>query len=380
MSVENRRVAGQGLGIVALATALYILWQIRQILLLIFTAVVLATAANSFVRRVQRLDIPRTKAILVTLSLVTMAVIIFVGLIVPPFVAQFQELIFEQVPQGIDKLWDSIPQWIDNLILRLPEAYGEARNALEMLKDQVQGDQALQIEFDPGDWSSFLSVLPEQAAPIFASFFENFFGFFNNALVVALQLLLVIVLTMMLLASPRSYRQAFLLLFPSFYRRRADSILTQCEVSLGNWFVGITVNSIFVGVCSGIGLSFLQVDLALAHALLAGLLNFIPNIGPALSVVFPLSVAIQDPSGLKISGIIILYVIIQQLESYWVAPTVMARQVSLLPALTLIAQIFFATVFGILGLILALPLAVVSKVWIQELLIRDVLDQWQVKA
>ncbi|MGA1475836.1 MAG: AI-2E family transporter, partial [Prochlorothrix sp.] len=67
---------------------------------------------------------------------------------------------------------------------------------------------------------------------------------------------------------------------------------------------------------------------------------------------------------------------IQNLESYWLTPTVMAKQVSLLPALTLIAQIFFATVFGLLGLILALPLAVVAKVWIQELLVRDILDSW----
>ena len=56
----------------------------------------------------------------------------------------------------------------------------------------------------------------------------------------------------------------------------------------------------------------------------------------------------------------------------------MAKQVSLLPAMTLTAQIFFTTTFGIMGLSLALPLAVVAKVWFQEVLVHDVLDQWTV--
>lgn len=365
---------GQGIGVAVLIAALYILWQIRRILLLIFTAVVLATAANSFVRRVQQLNVPRSRAILITIGLFVFLTIVFIGLIVPPFIAQFQELIFDRFPAGIAKLWNSIPQWLDNLQDRLPENFDEARESISMLKEWVQGNEEIQL--DTGGWTGIFPALGE-AGPIVAKFFENFFSFFNDAVVVTLQLLLVIILTFMLLANPTAYRNAFLLIFPSFYRRRADSILTKCELSLGNWFAGIVVNSVFVGTCSGIGLAFLNVDLALAHALLAGLLNFIPNIGPALSMVFPLSVAIQNPSWIKIIAIVILYVVVQQVESYWVAPTVMAHQVSLLPALTLVAQIFFATIFGLLGLILALPLAVVCKVWIEELLVRDIMDQWQ---
>jgi predicted PurR-regulated permease PerM len=57
----------------------------------------------------------------------------------------------------------------------------------------------------------------------------------------------------------------------------------------------------------------------------------------------------------------------------------MAKQVSLLPAITLMAQIFFAQVFGILGLLLALPLTVVAKTWLDEVLFKDILDQWQLK-
>jgi predicted PurR-regulated permease PerM len=124
-----------------------------------------------------------------------------------------------------------------------------------------------------------------------------------------------------------------------------------------------------------IGLSVLQVPLALAHAVLAGLLNLIPNLGPGLSVIPPVTIALLD-SPLKSGLVLILYFLIQQFESNLLTPYVMAQQVSLLPAVTLIAQVFFATFFGFLGLLLALPLTVVAQVWVREALIKDILNQW----
>lgn len=72
----------------------------------------------------------------------------------------------------------------------------------------------------------------------------------------------------------------------------------------------------------------------------------------------------------KALAVLILYTVIQQIESYWLTPTVMAKQVSLLPAITLTVQIFFASFFGFLGLLIALPLTVVAKVWLEAVLIR----------
>jgi predicted PurR-regulated permease PerM len=120
------------------------------------------------------------------------------------------------------------------------------------------------------------------------------------------------------------------------------------------------------------------VKLVLVHALIAGVLNFIPNIGPAASVVFPLLVTIDDAPW-KIGAIILWYFIIQNIESYWLTPTVMAKQVSLLPAVTLMAQLFFASLFGLWGLLLALPLTVVAKIGVEEILFKDILDRWQLK-
>ncbi len=110
--------------------------------------------------------------------------------------------------------------------------------------------------------------------------------------------------------------------------------------------------------------------------MLAGILTFIPNIGPTFSVIPPMAIALLD-SPLKSVFVLIAYIIIQQIESNILTPYVMAQQVSILPALVLASQVFFAQFFGFLGLLLALPLTVVGKVWIQELLVTDILDSWQ---
>jgi predicted PurR-regulated permease PerM len=335
---------GQWLGFICLIVALYILWQIRQLLLLIFMAIVFTVALNRCVKGLQRLGIRRSLAIIITLLASLAIVILFFGIIVPPFIEQFQKLI-ELLPQA----WDSVR---DNSI---------------RLRQQFQFDWLPPL---PN-----LSDLGQQLQPIGAVVFNNFFAFFSNSLGAILQLLFVLVLAIMMLANPQPYRQAFLKLFPNFYRRRADEILTLAEAGLGNWLLGIAISSTMVGLLSGIGLLALQINLVLVHAILAGLLNFIPNIGPTASVIFPILIAILDAPW-KIVAILILYFIIQNVESYLLTPTVMAKQVSLLPAITLIAQIFFAQMFGLLGLLLALPLTVVVKTWLDELLFKDILDKW----
>ncbi|MGL4378755.1 MAG: AI-2E family transporter, partial [Microcoleaceae cyanobacterium] len=106
------------------------------------------------------------------------------------------------------------------------------------------------------------------------------------------------------------------------------------------------------------------------------LLNFIPNLGPTLSIFPPMAIALLD-SPLKSGLVLGLYIVIQQFEGNILTPYVMAQQVALLPAITLISQVFFATFFGFFGLLLALPLTVVAQVCLQEIVIKDILDPWQ---
>ncbi|MGD1863655.1 MAG: AI-2E family transporter [Phormidesmis sp.] len=337
---------GDWVSLLCLIAASYIVWQIKPLLLLSFAAVVVALALNSLTRKIQAFNIPRRFAIPIAILLSTVVAALFVLGIVPPFIEQFTKLLdllvsfSQRLPSLLNELQANLPERI-----RLPELY----------------------EFI--DWLTS----PDSAVLDVAS---NFFSFFNSSLRILIQTLFVAILALMMLTNPDAYLNGILLLFPSFYRQRAKEIFGKCEVALGNWLGGIIISSIFIFGFSFVGLLILGIDLAFAHALLAGILNFIPNLGPTLSMVFPVVVALLSDEPWKAIAVVGLYIVLQQIESYAVTPTVMAHQVSLLPAFTLIAQIFFASIFGFLGLLLALPLTVVAKTWIQELLIRDVLDHW----
>ena len=338
---------GQWFGLLALVLSFYILWQIRQMLLIVFAAIVLATALNKLARKIQsKFRLSRAVGVLAAVGIFSAILIGFFIIIVPPFITQFQELTTTKFPEIIK----SASQWRTNLQSHIPAAL---------------------VPYLPNP-----KDLNSQIEPLLKSIAGSSLTIFSSSLSVILNLLFMIILTIMLLAQPIAYRRAFIALFPSFYRRRIDHILAECEVSLGKWVGGAILSMLVVAGLSLIGLLALQIPLALAQAILAGLLNFIPNVGPTLSVVLPMAIALLDEPW-KAVAIFIIYLLIQQFESNFLTPYIMAQQVSLLPAITLIAQVFFTTFFGFLGLLLALPLTVVGKVWINAVLIEDILDRWK---
>jgi predicted PurR-regulated permease PerM len=335
----------KAIGLIALIISGYILWQIRQLLLLFFTAIVLATAMNQLVQFLQRWVKQRGWAIFLSLIILVCLFTLVFSIIVPAFADQLQQLI-ELLPQVFTIIQQGL-NWIENRI-----------NELDFI-----------------DLPNFDALL-QQFQPYITDFFAHTFNFFSAYVNVLAQLFLVILLSLMLLVNPEPYKFLFIRFFPSFYRRRAREIVSQCEVALGNWTTGILIQMSFIAVLSGLGLWILQVPLALAHAILAGLLDLIPNIGPTLAAIFPIAIALLDAPW-KAVAVLIVYIVIQQIESYWLTPTIMAKQVSLLPAITLMAQIAFASFFGALGLLIALPLAVVAKTWIEEVIFKYFLDKLQ---
>ncbi len=336
---------GQWLGLFVLLISLYILWEIRQLLLLLFVAVVFATALNRLVRRLVRAGFKRGLASFFSIAIVLGVMVLFVALIVPPFTDQLQ-LLSQLVPQGLERLRSEL----DRLIRLVP---GSAAGSLPNVTDLLNQFQPL-------------------ASGLANNFFKAFSGFFN----VSVSMLFAFMLTIMMVINPHPYRQGLIRLFPSFYRRRGNEILTYCEADLVGWIIGTLFNMVVIGTISGIVLAVLGVKLVLANALLAGLLEAIPNVGPVLSTIAPGAIALLD-SPLKALGVLIAYILIQQVEQFLLVPIVMGQQVSLLPAITLLAQFTFASFFGFLGLFLAIPLLIIVRILIREVLIKDVLDQWK---
>jgi len=333
------------MGLFAFLISLYILWRIRQVLLLLLVSVVLATVLGRFVQRLQRSDIPRGVAVALSATLFVITVISFVGLVVAPFIDELQRF-----------------------ILLLPEALEEIHLRLEWIQEKVPGEWA------DDDW--LLDALSQQAQPFTRRLYQHVFIWISDSLAIVVKLVLILVLTVMFLANPPQYRQPFIRLFPAFYRNRVDEILTDCETDLVNWVTGTLVTMLFVSIASGLSLWILQMPLGLASALWAGFCELIPNVGYIVAMLPPVAIALLDAPW-KALPIVGIYFLIQQIESYIVVPWIMKQQVSLPPAATLLAQIIFATFFGFLGLFLALPLMIITKILLREVLVKDIFDQWQ---
>lgn len=336
---------GQLIGFFALVVSLYILWQIRQVVLLVFAAVILATVLNRVVRLIQRYRIQRGIAIAITVILLLLLIVGIFAVIVPRLVEQLQQFV-ELLPEALER----VRGWSNRLQTLIPGAVLQDNRGLNALTQQLQ---------------TFATGLV-----------NNFFALVSNSLAVVISLLLFFVLTVMLLVNPAPYRRTFILAFPAFYRRRVDEIISECEESLVGWIRGTLFAMLVIGVLSYVGLLILGVPLPLVNGLIAGLLEFIPNVGPTLSILPPALLALLDAPW-KAGAVLVLYLGIQQFESLVLVPFIMAQEVDLLPVFTILAVVVFASFFGFLGLFLAIPLLIVTQIWLKEVLVKDVLNRWQ---
>ena len=347
----------QALSLAALIAVGLILWSLRQWLLLLFAAIVLALALCSLMEAVQRgFPMRRSLALLASVCGLGLVLAVLLVVLVPPFVDEFA-LLLEKLPQAAQTLLEL------------------ALNGLDQVSDVLYGVDAMPDLDQLGRGSP--SILPDSStlASGVGSGLIGLIGLAGNLGSAGLSLLFVVAAALMVAVQPQAYRQVAIQLVPSFYRRRANQILTLCGEALNSWMVGVGISSLAVFLLCWITLSLLGVKLVLANALLAGVLNLIPNVGPTMSTVFPMAVALLDAPW-KAAAVLGAYVVIQNLESYVITPSVMHHQVKLLPGLTLAAQVLFTVVFGPLGLLMALPLAVVMQVLIAEVLIKDVLNRW----
>ena len=353
---------GQWLGLLGVVASLVLLWSLRQSLIYLFAALVLAMALCTLVGSIRsRLGCSRPLALLLSLGTVLLVLAVAATVVIPPFVDQFSQLL-SKLPAAAETLLDLLRNGLSQVSQMI---YGSGDGDLSWLRDGLVGSDAGGA---PGLSPRLSSSLSSGALRLL--------GLAGGVGTGLLQILFVVAVALMVAVQPTAYLEVGVLLVPSFYRRRFRQVLVQCGDALSAWMVGVLISSLCVGILAAIGLSLLGVKLVAANALLAGLLNIIPNIGPTLSTVFPMSVALLDAPW-KAAAVLALYVAVQNLESYLITPSVMHHQLKLLPGLTLSAQLLFTLVFGPLGLVLALPLAVCLQVILREVVIHDVMDPWK---
>jgi predicted PurR-regulated permease PerM len=293
------------------------------------------------------LKIPRSLSLFLVLTVISVIVFTIFILVLPPFIKEFNEILVD-IPNGLSKINILINTNLNKFNVLL---YGEqSENVIDIFS-------LINNVVTIPDASTIAKAIQESLKNLI-----NIAGNLGSGL---LKLIFVLVVSLMISIEPKQYKENILLLIPKNYRNKFRNILEKCNIALANWTFSMVISSLSVGLLSLIVLSILDVKYVVSNALIAMVLNIIPNIGPVISGIFPISIALLD-NFWKPLAVLGAYVIIQNIESYIIMPSIMKKKANLLPGLTLISQFGFTFIFGPLGLILSLPLAVVIQVLIKE--------------
>lgn len=319
---------------VFVVVGLLALWQLSGLLLLVFASLLVslalrrATGAVAFVTR-----LGRGAAFAVATLLIAAAI------------TGFFVVLGAQLQSQLADLWEQLPELIQPLAGWLGLA-------------------------DAEEW------LGERAEAMLSqtSVINSILGLSSAAAGLLANLILVLVAGFYIALNPDLYRRGFVLLFTRRARPTVDETLTLIDKGLGRWLVGQLAAMLMVGVLTYAGLTMLGIPSALALAAIAGVLEFVPYVGPILSALPAIGLALSESPRLAI-WVVVLYLAIQQLEGNLITPLVHRRTVSLPPAITLFAILAFGILFGTLGVLLATPLAVVGIIAVKHLWVREALHE-----
>jgi predicted PurR-regulated permease PerM len=197
-------------------------------------------------------------------------------------------------------------------------------------------------------------------------------GVFSTAFEAMANLFVIFFIGLYLAINPDTYVQGLLHLIPRESRERGAQILQALGHALGWWLVGRFAAMAAVGFLTTIGLELIDMQLALVLGVIAGLLSFVPYIGPIASVVPAMLIGLTQSPMMAVYALIV-YSLVQFIEGNFLTPLIQKRAVSMPPAVLLSAQFSMGLFYGLFGVLLATPLAVAIIVLIQMLYVQDVL-------
>jgi len=190
-----------------------------------------------------------------------------------------------------------------------------------------------------------------------------------------IQVLLMVLLAILLALDPASHRGMVVAITPRPARDLMVQLLDESRQALGGWLTGMTLSATTVFLLTWGGLLLLKAPLALLSALVCGLLTFVPTIGPTAATLLPTGLALLQSPQLVVS-VLVFRLILQNLEAFLLTPLLLRKTVNLLPTVALMAQLSLGALLGLPGVLLALPLVVVLQVFMQRVVVRQVMDHW----
>lgn len=297
--------------------ALWAIYLIRDLLLILFVAIILMSALSPLVSFFTKLKLPKALGIAITYIIIIAVVVGLLLSILPPLVEE-----------------------TSRFIVTLPPLLGQLFNITGIDKSVFQ---------------SQLTTLSKNVFSITLAVFDNL-----------LTIIFLMVITFYLLLERDNLENRLSLLFVGREERVRKSIV-QIEDKLGAWLRGQLLLSLIIGVLSYIGLTILNVPYVLPLAVIAGVLEVVPVIGPIISAIPAVLIALTISPILSL-GVVAVYFIIQQLENHLIVPQVMKRAVGLNPLVVILAIAIGSRLLGIVGALLAVPIAAVLQIIVTEII------------
>lgn len=314
-------------GILFVAT-IALLFLIKEILLFIFLAYIIVASLNPIVEFLRRRGFPKTIAVLVTFFTTLLFFIILIAPLVPFLISQIQQL-SKSFPIYLHQAASAVGVQLD------------AREVSQIFTPQQLGENAFAL-----------------AGGVFGGFFS---------------VVTTIAISFYLLLSYDSAKRNVASLFHKKHREQAIGIIDQVNGKLGAWLQGQFLLSLSIGLLTWITLTVLHMPFALPLAVLAGLFEIVPTVGPIISAIPALVVALTISSNMAII-IVVAYIFIQLIENHLLVPRIMQRAVGLNPVIVIIGVIVGDKLLGIPGALLSVPfislIVLVSKN-IEELIDRQ---------
>lgn len=314
------------LKVIAVLLGLVIAWQLQGIIVGLLIAYILMAGLAPIVDYLHgSLKINKVASILITYFLALFFIFFLAFIIIPPLVSQ-----------------------ISDLFTHLPFFLSSAVKTLGLTGTEKEASDYAQslINFTTGK----LDSISGQVIQVTVGVFSGIFTFFTVA-----------ILTFFLLLERDNIKENIFLLFPKIPKERSTKLAHLIEKKLGAWVIGQLILGLIIGIFTWVGLFILNIPYALPLAVVAGILELVPIVGPIISSIPAIIVALVQSPVLGI-GVAAYFLIIQQVENSILVPKIMEKAVGLSPILVILVLLIGGSLMGIVGALLAVPVAAAVKV------------------
>jgi predicted PurR-regulated permease PerM len=392
---RSRDVLRITLLVVGVLLVLRLFWVAQEIFFLAFVGVLFGLTLAAAVDKTERFRIPRGVAAPILLLLVLGCIAGLASFAAPQVTSQLQE-VKDQVPKVAGK----VRGWIDSRVGGVTKLLSDSASkaATDSTSDSDSASKATDTTGKAADSTrapapdstavgahrtgKSPAKTPEadeagaskgvtQLSPPIGSVGRAFFKFFSSTLAAIGGTILIIFMTLFIAIDPKLYQRGLMHLLPHRHRERMEEVLSKVGMILRRWLVTQLIAMVVIGLVTGLAMWALGIRGAIALGVIAGLLEFIPFVGPIASAVPAIAMGLLD-SPEKAIYVAIAFTVIQQSEGHVLIPLLMKDSLNLPPVLTILSQAVMATVFGFLGLLVAVPLLAMVMVAVKMLYVEDV--------